>query len=90
MCRVWTLPAVFQEVTAQHHKAKGDTGICGLINVACAMADDMSFAAISHRGALGIADRVAESVPEPLREKVSKIGTGMEKRIVEKIEPFDF
>jgi len=90
MCRVWTMPAVFQEVTSLHHKAKGETGISGLINLACAMADDMSFAAISHRGTLPIAERVAASVPEPMRERVMTIVTDLEKRISDKIEPFDF
>jgi hypothetical protein len=64
-------------------------GICGLIHVACAMADDMSFAAISHRGVLSTAERIVESVPEQLREKVSTMGADFEKRIVEKLEQFD-
>ncbi len=89
MCRVWALPAVFQEVTSLHHRATGETGICGLIHTACAMADDMSFAAISHRGVLTAADRIVESVPEALREKASTMGADFEKRIAEKIEQFD-
>ena len=89
LCRVWALPALFQEVTSLHHRAKGETGIRGLIHTACAMADDMSFAAISHRGVLNLAERIAESVPEPLRKKVSAIGPGFEKRIAEKIDRFD-
>ncbi len=90
MCRVWALPEVFQEVTARHHKAKGETGICGLINAACAMADDMSFAAISHRGVLPITERIAECLPEPVREKAWLLGNDLEKRIAERTEPFDF
>ena len=89
MCRVWALPAVFQEVTSLHHRAEGEMGICGLIHTACAMADDMSFAAISHRGILATAERIVESVPEALREKMSLMGAGFEKRIAEKIEQFD-
>jgi HD-like signal output (HDOD) protein len=89
LCRVWALPPVFQEVTSLHHSAKGETGICGLIHAACAMADDMSFAAISHRGVLPTADRIVESVPEGLREKVSTTLAAFEKRIVEKIDQFE-
>lgn len=89
MCRAWALPAVFQEVTSLHHRAKGEIGICGLIHAACAMADDMSFAAISHRGVLATAERIMESVPEALREKVSTLVAGFEKRIAEKIDRFD-
>lgn len=89
LCRVWALPALFQEVTSLHHKAKGEMGICGLIHVACAMADDMSFAAISHRGVLTTAERIVESVPERLREKVPNMGADFEKRITDKIDQFD-
>ena len=89
MCRVWALPAVFQEVTSLHHRATGEIGIGGLIHTACAMADDMSFAAISHSGVLNFADRIVKSVPEALRQKASTIGVAMEKRIAEKIDQFD-
>ena len=89
LCRVWALPALFQEVTSLHHKAKEDMGICGLIHVACALADDMSIAAISHRDVLTTAERIVESVPEQLREKVPAMGADFEKRIAEKIEQFD-
>ena len=89
LCRVWALPALFQEVTSSHHKAMQETGIAGLIHVACAMADDMRFAAISHRGVLSMAERIVESVPQPLRAKVSALGTDVEKRIEEAINQFD-
>ena len=89
LCRVWAMPAVFQEVTSLHHKAKGEMGICGLIHASCAMADDMSFAAISHRGVLTSAERIVESVPEHLREKIPAMGAAFEKRIAEKIDQFD-
>ena len=39
LCRMWALPAVFQEVAARHHKARGATDIAGLIHVACTMAE---------------------------------------------------
>jgi len=62
-------------------------GICGLIHAACAMADDMKFAAISHHGVLTTAERIVESVSERLRDKVYT--ADLEKRIAEKIDQFD-
>lgn len=86
----WKLPAVFQEVASKHHQAKGQTGILGVIHVACAMADDMSFSAVSHRAVLPLEERVVECVPEGLRAQVKASWTGYEQRIVEKIEQLDF
>jgi putative nucleotidyltransferase with HDIG domain len=88
--KVWELPQVFQDVAAKHHKAKGDTGILGLIHVACAMADDMTFSAIAHRGVLPVAERVAECVPEKWREQVKARWAGSEQRILDKVNILDF
>jgi HD-like signal output (HDOD) protein len=89
LCRVWALPAVFQEVASLHHRVQEEMGICSLIHTACALADDMKFAAISHRGVLTAAERIVASGPERLREKVSTMGAAFEKRIAERIDQFD-
>lgn len=90
LCGVWALPAVFQEAVSRHHTAKGDAAIPGLIHVACALADDMTFAAISHRGVMSVPERIAERVPEKLRESVLALGHDFEERIAKKVEQFDF
>jgi putative nucleotidyltransferase with HDIG domain len=90
LCSGWALPAVFQETASRHHQAKGETGIAGLIHAACAMADDLTFAAISHRGVLTMAARVAESVPETLRAQVLALADGIETRIASKVDQLDF
>ncbi|MGP8246041.1 MAG: HDOD domain-containing protein [Bryobacteraceae bacterium] len=86
----WKLPAVFQEVASKHHQAKGQTGVLGVIHVACAMADDMGFSAVPHRQVLTLEERVVECVPEGLRAQVKATRTGSERRIIEKIEQLDF
>ena len=90
LCRAWALPAVFQEAAAKHHSAKGEPGIAGLMHTACAMADDLTFAAISHRNVLTIADRVAECVPESLRGQALALMAGVESRIATKTSQLDF
>jgi hypothetical protein len=84
------LPVVFQEVAAKHHQAKGQTDILGLIHAACAMADDLSFSAISHRGVLALEERVVECVPGSLRERVKTHCAGAEQRIHENVNALDF
>ena len=84
LCGVWALPSVFQQAAARHHAARGEAGIPGLINLACALADDMTFAAISHRGVMSVADRIAES------GRVPALADGFEERIAAKVEQFDF
>jgi putative nucleotidyltransferase with HDIG domain len=88
--QVWKLPKVFQEVASGHHEAEGATGILGAIHTACAMADDMTFSAVSHRGVLTLKERVAKSVPEALRKQVEVRLAGAEQRIRDKVGLLDF
>jgi len=90
LCEAWKLPTVFQEVAAEHHRAKEQAGMTGLVHVACALADDLAFAAISHRGPLTLEKRVAESVPTPMRAEVMKHFAGVEERILASIAALDF
>jgi HD-like signal output (HDOD) protein len=86
----WKLPDVFREVASKHHQATEQTGIVGLIHLACAMADDITFAAISHRGLLTLEERVDACVPKPLRQQVNAQWTGAEDRIRKKVNLLDF
>lgn len=90
LCQVWALPVVFQEATSKHHHARGEAGIAGLIHTACAMADGMTFAAISYRCGLTMAERITECVPESLREKVLTLACDFEKRVTDKVGELDF
>ncbi len=88
--QVWNLPTVLQEVMAQHHRAKGRDGLLGLIHTSCAMADDLNFWAIAHRGTLTAEERIAECVPPAVRERVKASWAGFEERIWTRVNQLDF
>ena len=85
----WRLPEVFQEVAAKHHKS-GQDGIVGLIHSACALADDMNFAAVSHRSILPLKDRVSACVSEDLCDQVTHRLSIAEQRILDRVNALDY
>ncbi|HEX3744234.1 MAG TPA: HDOD domain-containing protein [Bryobacteraceae bacterium] len=90
LCRTWGLPAAFQEAASRHHEAGAHTGVAAVIQLACAMADDMTFAGISHRAVMTVAERIAAGIPAAMREKGIALGADFEKRVARKVEEFDF
>ena len=86
----WKLPDVFRDVASKHHRAQAEPGMVGLINLACSLADDLTFAAIAHRAALPLEERLVCSVPESLREDVKSRWAGAEDRIRQRVSQLDF
>ena len=86
----WTLPDVFHGVISRHHAAKGEAGITGLINLACALADDLSFDAIAHEDLTSVEQRITDWVGEPQRIQLMSCWRDCEQQIRAKVDSLDF
>jgi putative nucleotidyltransferase with HDIG domain len=90
LAKSWGFPDAFCQVVQHHHGASEERGILSLVQTACAWADDLGFAAVSHADRAEPNTRIAGWMGDSDRAKALQRLPEIERLVFEEVESLDF
>src|ERR1035438_8958036 len=90
LAKSWGFPAAFCQVVQHHHGSSEERGILSLVQTACALADDLEFAAVSHADRAEPNTRITGCKGNSDRDKVLSRLREIERLVFDELESLDF
>ena len=90
LAKSWGFPEAFCQVVQHHHEASEVRGILSLLQTACALADDLGFAAVSHADRGEPSTRISGFKEGSDRDKVLQCLPEIEGLVFDEVESLDF